>query len=78
MCVSPPLPAHLLQDKRVIAMSPLGEADSRKYNLPPGQWVGAEVRRRAARFRPGSFPLRCALASAAGSCSPPRVAARVL
>ncbi|KAL4419296.1 hypothetical protein ABPG77_001628 [Micractinium sp. CCAP 211/92] len=32
-----------LQDKRVIAMSPLGEADSRKYNLPPGQWVGAEV-----------------------------------
>ena len=38
-----------LQDKRVIAMQPVSEADARKYNLPAGRWVSAEV---GARLQP--------------------------
>lgn len=32
-----------MQDKRVIAMQPLSDAQVQKYRLPAGQWVGAEV-----------------------------------
>lgn len=40
----PVLPTHALQDKRVIAMQPLSDAQVQRFRLPAGQWVAAEVR----------------------------------